>query len=50
MFAMIFDWIIKLENLTSASNKVNKKMAVVPPPRLSYNSAGNGISVKDGAY
>ena len=35
VFAMIFDWIIKLGNLTSDSNKVSKKMAVVSPSRLS---------------
>ena len=35
VFAMIFDWIVKLGNLTSASNKVSKKMVIVTPPRLS---------------
>lgn len=50
MLAMIFDWIIKVGNLKTASNKVNKKMADVSPPQLSYSSAESGISVKDGAY
>ena len=50
VFAMIFDWIVKLGNLTSTSNKVSKKNYSCSPNWTVYSSSESGISVKDGAY